>query len=110
MPRSKKTKDGRAPVGPGRSYSMPPSMCLKCGYFIDRASAITGKKGRPVEGDYTVCLNCGALHRFDPKLNLVPTTLDAARDMLKPEALQKVVLSQQFIQMRGPIPNKDRPS
>jgi hypothetical protein len=109
MARNRSTKEHGRGGSPGQSYATPPSLCLACGYYVDRASAVTGK-GRPVEGDVTVCLNCGGLHRFDVKLNLVPTSLDAVRDTLKPAALQKLILSQQFIKQRGPIPKKDKPS
>lgn len=110
MARNRRTSERGRAKSPGHSYDMAASLCLICGYFVDRASSVTGKKGRPVEGDFTICLNCGGLHRFDQKLNLVPSSLNMARDMLKPEALHKVILSQQFIKLRGPIIKKDRPS
>lgn len=102
---SRKTK--RRSRGESLGYITPQGLCLKCGYFIDRASAITGK-GKPVKGDFTVCLNCGGLHMFDANLRLVPTTLEAARDLLEPRKFQALILSQQFISKRGPIDKRKK--
>jgi ribosomal protein L40E len=92
-----------------KSYATPKQLCLRCGYYMDHATNASGK-GRPVPGDFSVCLNCGAVNMFDAKLNLVPSSVDAARDLLKPPAFQKLILSQLFIKQRGPIPKKDKPS
>lgn len=106
--RSKADKTGRA-LGPDHTYSTPPTFCLPCGYFMDHASAVTGK-GEPTPGDITICINCGAVHTFTDSLRLAPTTLDAARDLLAPDKFNKLVLAQLFIKQRGPIQKKGKPS
>lgn len=40
------------------SVRIPPEMCAHCGYLIDTQTGISGKRV-PVEGDMSMCLNCG---------------------------------------------------
>lgn len=38
--------------------------CPKCGYHFDDHTCVTEKKIKPVNGDISICLNCGAVHEF----------------------------------------------
>ena len=85
------------------SYAMPGAMCLRCGYFVDRATNVTDEN-KPNEGDFTVCLNCGALNRFDKNMRLVPCSEhDPELYELRPDRLNALRLTQDFIRQRGPI-------
>jgi hypothetical protein len=42
--------------------------CLECGYEIDSTAEAFGRANKPREGDYSMCLNCGAVAIFDNNL------------------------------------------
>lgn len=46
------------------------SPCPKCGSFLDGASAVDSNEVIPKEGDYSVCLKCGAMLKFGENLKL----------------------------------------
>jgi hypothetical protein len=50
--------------------TMPPQLCLKCGYFLDGWSNAGGPAHRPKPGDEALCVNCGAVAFFDAHLKL----------------------------------------
>lgn len=57
----------------------PESTCPACGYKFDRASSLTGEH-RPDADDFTLCLNCGAIFRFNADLTTreaTPAELEA---------------------------------
>ena len=35
-------------------------MCLTCGYAMDRAAPMGGRRAVPEEGDLSICINCAA--------------------------------------------------
>lgn len=53
----------------GITTKIPPHSCAKCGYGMDATTSAYGK-GRPSEGDVSMCLNCGALAVFNKDLTL----------------------------------------
>lgn len=55
---------------------LPNSPCPVCGKKLDAASESTGAPVKPVEGDFSVCLYCGALLRFGAHLVIVKASLD----------------------------------
>ena len=44
--------------------------CPACFYQIECATAAGGGENRPGPGDFSVCLNCAELLRYDDQLNL----------------------------------------
>lgn len=85
------------------SYPQPPQLCVRCGYFFDRAAVAVGKEAKPVAGDLSFCLNCAALLEYDAALRLRPVGEDALADV---PANERAVIERQraFIRRRGPIP------
>ncbi len=59
---------------PHPSTHLPPDECPVCHGYLDAAGPITNAKVQPKPGDYSLCINCGALLRFDPgmRLQVVP--------------------------------------
>jgi hypothetical protein len=51
-----------------RTTHVPPSTCPSCGALLDAASA---RDARPSPGDYSICVKCLAVARFDAGLRLV---------------------------------------
>lgn len=52
-----------------RTTTTPTSRCPACGYVIDRASSVEGD-ATPTPGDFSVCMDCGAVLRFDAALRV----------------------------------------
>lgn len=48
--------------------------CLSCGYIISAAFDVEEETDQPRPGDYSICLYCAAMCRFDNDLNLRPLT------------------------------------
>lgn len=46
---------------------MPPSLCPQCGDKLDMATSTT-EAARPEPGDFSICLHCGTILRFDADL------------------------------------------
>lgn len=92
------------------NHPQPPGFCFTCGYFFDTATATPGTNGKPpMPGDYTICLNCGALSQFTKELKVAPASMDALAQLN--EHKRRVVLeAQRFIKERGPIAKKERPT
>lgn len=90
-------------------FKMPDALCPCCGYKFNRASNTRGTD-KPVVGDFSVCINCGALLRFDA--NLVPVlTDDKFYEDLTDKQQQMVRVIQKFIRDRGFIEiEKETPS
>ena len=38
----------------------PPWLCYRCGYMMDASTHMGKGDARPVEGDVSACINCGA--------------------------------------------------
>ena len=53
----------------GEGVNMRPSPCPVCGRVLDAASMVGGE-GRPKPGDFTVCMYCSSILRFDGNLSL----------------------------------------
>jgi hypothetical protein len=51
--------------------TLPTSRCFECGYMPDDATCPDAPHERPSEGDYTVCLNCGAIAKFNHILTMI---------------------------------------
>lgn len=48
--------------------------CPKCGHWLEAAANMTGG-GAPGPGDLTLCINCAAILRFLPELDLEEISL-----------------------------------
>lgn len=49
--------------------ALPPSACPACGDILTAADA-AGVRERPIEGDFSLCLSCGAVNIFGDGLQL----------------------------------------
>lgn len=54
---------------------IPKASCPNCGYVMDAATALK-EAATPRPNDFTLCLNCGVLHRFNADMTLRPATSD----------------------------------
>lgn len=58
-------------------FTVPKQMCPSCWHALEQVSVETSRKP-PVEGDYTICIHCGAVLVFGESLKLrLPTESDA---------------------------------
>lgn len=56
----------------------PPTVCPGCGKVL---SAATARNAVPKPGDFSVCVYCTAVLRFNPDLTLRTTTLEERKEM-----------------------------
>lgn len=77
--------------------------CLACGYPFDRQEDLIGDGRRPRDGDPSLCLNCGALARFESPDAIRPATdSDLFGWMVSdPEQWGLVEAAREFIRRRG---------
>lgn len=52
-----------------KTTAMPTSACPTCGYVMDQASSVEGE-ATPKTGDFSVCMRCGELLRFNAALHV----------------------------------------
>lgn len=85
-------------------YRTPPSLCPCCGNLADACGTLPGPaEAAPADGDLTLCIECGALLRFGPVLQLlIATAADEAS--LDPEQAATIARTQRFIRGRGRRP------
>lgn len=57
------------------SHRIPGGRCPECGYQLDGASTLLGDARPPGPGDFSVCIECMAVLRFDEMLQLRTTSL-----------------------------------
>ena len=77
-----------------------PLACRVCGRVADSASNALGDDDLcPQPGDYTVCINCGALSVFTREMTLRPLTQEEHADLP-----QNALHAQFMIRQRGLIP------
>lgn len=76
----------------------PTDLCPSCGARFDRATGIDHPSA-PEPGDFTVCISCGALLRFDAALRTEPATAEdwAA---LEPEQATMIRRAQALLRAR----------
>lgn len=48
-----------------QNFKMPPFMCPNCGTKLDGATDIGMSGGRPGKGDFSICLSCATILRFE---------------------------------------------
>lgn len=51
------------------SFKLNSNKCPICGEVLDAATGIQGKKVAPKEDDFTMCIYCGTLLRFNSDLS-----------------------------------------
>ena len=67
---------------------IPPCLCPQCGAMLDRVTDPIGNdKARP--DDFTVCLDCTAVLRFNPDMSVRLTNQEDLQK-LPPEVLKKL--------------------
>lgn len=84
------------------SVRTKPVQCPCCLYDMDGATCISSKeKVSPLPGDFTLCINCGALLTFDKDVDLEQPTEEQI-ETIWPEDMEKIRMAQTWIkQMRG---------
>ena len=82
---------------------LPLDQCPTCAYLVNAASTMEDDAARPSPGDFSVCLNCGAINRFGPQMRVVTSSLDDAPDEETAYQLSRV---QNIIRKRGFIPKE----
>ena len=88
------------------SHPIPTSLCPACGYAMDRASAQEGD-AKPSEGDFSICLGCGAALQFDAGLHHRLVTLSELSTLAceNPDMLKELEAArQQVVQLRAAFP------
>lgn len=85
------------------STEIPEQRCLTCGYKMDRSSdAISDQK--PREGDFSMCLSCGAVTIFNKDLTTrKPTPDEEAIALRHPVLMQAQIFRASMIgdKLRG---------
>lgn len=66
-----------------------PCLCPQCGDKLDAATHPSGKVHQPEKGDFSMCLNCGTVLRWNAELILYCPTEDEMMDL---EADQRLML------------------
>lgn len=54
-------------------------VCPFCGYVFSHATSVKGAEA-PQPGDFSVCISCVGIARFDDELKLVASSLNEAED------------------------------
>jgi len=76
--------------------------CPKCGYAVDSATELHHEPVKPSAGDFSLCLSCGSLLRFDRELLLGHASADEL-DELDDAQRSEIRKAQRYILQRGPI-------
>lgn len=58
-----------------KHHEVPKSKYPVCGAKNELATSVVGDPNPPTEGDLTVCLDCGAMLGFGPKMSLVELSI-----------------------------------
>jgi hypothetical protein len=78
----------------------PDNICPRCKYKAEMATKLTDKKGgKPVVGDWTVCIQCGAFLRFGIDMRLATTTVAELMEFRKNQRKEyaKMLMASRFI-------------
>ncbi len=78
-----------------RTTRLPTASCPRCGYEMDSASGVNHNR-KPKPGDFSLCLRCGQVLRFDDEL--VPVlALERELEELEPEQRALIRRAQRLI-------------
>lgn len=80
-----------------RSSTVPLDRCRVCASPNDRAADLFGAQ-RPTPGDFSICINCGALSMYNDDLSLREPT-DDEREQLPDLGLRAIAV----IRLRGRV-------
>jgi hypothetical protein len=85
---------------------IPLQLCPLCGYEFEATTAL--KDGvRPGEGDFSVCVNCAVVMRYDANLRLVRSSINEASPALRAQ-LEIVVAGLKVMRERVELPGLKR--
>ena len=82
------------------SMRIPNSVCPYCGYYMDAATGIQNSKITPNPDNFSICLSCGGLMRFDATLKLRVCTEADKLELELPQAAM-IHRAQALIRERG---------
>jgi hypothetical protein len=80
----------------------PVPKCPSCAALLPLVTNTFGEKGKPSDGDISMCLNCGAALRFTDDLQLRRLTVAEELDLHPENKRQLTKLQQRFWQVKGP--------
>jgi len=98
------SKQGTKPAGRTRARKLPPCHCPRCGYYSDAARSIDKEDdAQPTPGDFSLCLNCGTLLRFNARRRLVlpPSELPGPLELVEARVGEMLLRAQSLIRERG---------
>lgn len=79
-----------------KHHRLKPVPCPVCFTTLDAASTIDGDTNPPVPGDFTVCLNCSAILRYDDAFVVVPSSLAECPIELRATLARVKMLTEEF--------------
>jgi hypothetical protein len=77
------------------THRLPAVACPGCFSKLDAASSFDGD-GPPASGDFTVCLECSAVLRYGPNMELVVTSLSECPIQLRASLARMKMLTEEF--------------
>ena len=84
-------------------HKMEKFSCPECEYEMNAASSIEGIKEEPEEGDFSICINCYALARYDSELKLRGITNETINYLKneEPEFWANIQMQINLLKMKG---------
>lgn len=88
-----------------------PTTCPTCGRRLNAASAADGSPVRPKLGDFSVCIGCARILRFDEEREPVLAVADDLAELAaeEPETLQLLMLAHRAVRSLLTRPAKEPP-
>ena len=82
-----------------KSHRLPPVPCPVCFTRLDAAASIDSENP-PESGDFTVCLECSSILRYDGVLGVVASSLEECPIELRARLAQVKMLMEEFQQWK----------
>lgn len=85
--------------------------CPNCGRKLDAATSTRLGRQRPKPGDFSLCIGCAAVLRFDEELEPVLALPDDLLELHRedPEAFRHLAIARRAVQLVGPPPARKEP-
>jgi len=76
------------------TVTIPKQHCRSCGHLLDAAS---GLEGTPKPGSVTLCIRCGTIHLFTPKMRVRLPTDGEMLDLMLSKNWGQIMLAQKTV-------------
>lgn len=83
-----------------RGYRHRVSICPRCGHMLN-ATSDPKDRGAPRPGDFSLCIECGEILRFDRQLRLKPVTPEMIEQLPKSTALELLEQKDRWLAYRS---------